>query len=79
MSADCATASRQLSRFSPQMIASPSGLRAAASAIIAQMLTGRSAKAGTTRSPKRASSRIGGMEECDQSMAPFPYVFVFIP
>ena len=29
-------------------------------ATIAQMLSGRSQKAGTTRSPKRASSRIGG-------------------
>src|SRR5690349_5881542 len=68
-SADCAAASRQLKRRSPQMMASPSGLRAAVSAIIAQMLAGRSTKAGTTRSPKRASSRIGGMEECDdQSM-----------
>jgi len=62
-----------------QMMASPSGLRAAASAIIAQTLAGRSTKAGTTRSPKRASSRIGGMEDCDQSMALFPQLFAFIP
>ena len=32
-----------------------------ASAIIAQRLAGRSENAGTTRSPKRASRRIGGI------------------
>ena len=41
---------------------------AAACAIIAQMLFGRSQKTGTMRSPKRGSSRIAGMKGCDQSI-----------
>jgi hypothetical protein len=46
----------------PQTSASPSGFLAAASETIAQMLLGRSQNVGTTRSPKRASSRMAGME-----------------
>ena len=67
--ADCRATSRQLIRAAPQTSASPSGFLAAASATIAQMLLGRSQNAGTTRSPKRGSSRIAGMECCDQSIA----------
>jgi len=55
-------------RLSPQTSASPSGFLAAASDTIAQMLLGRWQNAGTTRSPKRVSSRMAGMEACDQSI-----------
>src|SRR6185437_15127346 len=61
------TASRQESRLSPHTSASPSPFCAAACSTISQMLFGRSQKAGTTRSPKRASSRMGGMPTFDQS------------
>src|SRR5438105_6551151 len=67
--AECCATSRQLIRRSPQTSASPSGFLDAASETIAQMLLGRSQKAGTTRSPKRASSCMAGMEYCDQSMS----------
>ena len=78
--ADCCATSRQVIRRSPQTSASPSGFRAAASATIAQMLFGRSQNAGTTRSPKRASSRIAGMECCDQSIAAPPsQLLAFMP
>src|SRR4030081_3047752 len=65
---DCCATSRQVIRLVPQTSASPSGFLAAASDTIAQMLPGRSQNAGTTRSPKRASSRMAGMESCDQSL-----------
>src|ERR1700682_2823523 len=66
--ADCCTTSRHVIRLSPQTSASPSGFLAAASDTIAQMLLGRSQNAGTTRSPKRVSSRMAGIEYCDQSI-----------
>ena len=66
------------SALSPQTSASPSGFRATASAIIAQMLFGRSQNAGTMRSPKRGSSRIGGMECCDQSIGAPRQLLVFM-
>src|SRR6185369_3380669 len=68
--ADWSATSRHVIRVAPQTSASPSGFRATASATIAGMLLGRSQNAGTIRSPKRGSSRIAGMECCDQSMAP---------
>ena len=46
--------------------------------IIAQMLAGRSQNAGTTRSPKRVSCRMAGMEYCDQSIAA-SYQLFFMP
>ena len=49
--------SAQVRRVSPQISASPSGRRAAASARSAWTLPGRSAKQGTTRSPKWSRSR----------------------
>jgi hypothetical protein len=59
-------------RRTPQTSASPSGFRAAAAEIMAQRLAGRWQNAGTTRSPKRASSRIAGIEYCDQSIVARP-------
>src|SRR5216683_4644266 len=59
-------------RRSPQISASPSGFRAAALSTISQMLFGRSLNASTTRSPKRASWRIGGIGYADQSIGRSP-------
>jgi hypothetical protein len=58
--------SRHVSRSSPQTSASPSGRFAATSITICQMLCGRSAKAGTIRSPNHASDCSGGIEMFDQ-------------
>ena len=66
-------------RRAPHTSASPSGLRTAASDIIAQIDAGRSIKAGTMRSPNRASIRIAGMEYCDQSMGAPLQAFAFMP
>jgi hypothetical protein len=63
-------------RVAPQTSASPSPFRATASATIAGMLLGRSKKAGTIRSLKRGSSRVAGMECCDQSMALLQLFFI---
>src|SRR5258706_12777853 len=67
--ADCCATSRHVIRLMPQTKASPSGFLDAASDTIAQMLLGRSQNVGTTRSPKRASSCMAGIEYCDQSMS----------
>jgi hypothetical protein len=58
--------SRHVSRSSPHTSASPSGCFAATSITICQMLCGRSAKAGTIRSPNHASDCSGGIEMFDQ-------------
>jgi hypothetical protein len=65
---DCSATSRQVIRVTPQTSASPSEFFKTASATIAQMFLGRWQNAGTTRSPKRASSCMAGIETCDQSI-----------
>src|SRR6201995_5693426 len=68
MRCDCWMTSRQLIRLSPQTSASAAGFFAAARATMSQILPGRSENTGTTRSPKRCSSRIAGIENFDQSI-----------
>src|SRR5581483_5581717 len=65
--------SRQESRLSPHTSASPSPLRETACSSMAQRFFGRSQKAGTTRSPKRASRRMGGIATFDQFIRSAPH------